>query len=95
MTKQNVVVSDVKSGIGMSIKSASGDYVSISIKNLLKQLKTGCGDGGARVNAFVDSLRAASPTHNKSSHTPSLNLMIAIIILGLFNILRRWASSMR
>ncbi|KAM7516804.1 hypothetical protein LguiA_006387 [Lonicera macranthoides] len=90
MTNQNVVLSDVKSGIGMSIKlavsssalfspaapkpPAGGGYVPISRKNLLKKLETGAvgGGGGAKVNAWVDSMRASSPTRNKSA-PPSLS----------------------
>ncbi|KAK2984663.1 hypothetical protein RJ640_006646 [Escallonia rubra] len=74
MTNQNVVISDANSGIGMTIKVASlfspaapkptaapGKYITISRRQFLKKLET-CG-GGARINAWVDSMRASSPTH--------------------------------
>ncbi|XP_057971889.1 probable trehalose-phosphate phosphatase J isoform X2 [Malania oleifera] len=84
MTKQNVVMADAKSGINMAIAvavsssslfaatpekpaAAPAGYVSISRKKLLKNLEIG---GGARINAWVESMRASSPTHIKS--TPSL-----------------------
>ncbi|KAK2655798.1 hypothetical protein Ddye_008850 [Dipteronia dyeriana] len=44
-------------------------FVSLSTKNLLKNLEIN-GVGGARINAWVESMRASSPTHIKS--TPSL-----------------------
>ncbi|KAL5753509.1 hypothetical protein ACOSP7_021729 [Xanthoceras sorbifolium] len=46
-----------------------GGFVSLSTKHLLKNLEIN-GGGGARVNAWVESMRASSPTHIKS--TPSL-----------------------
>ncbi|KAF8405994.1 hypothetical protein HHK36_008074 [Tetracentron sinense] len=74
MRKQNVVISDAKSGINMAIKvsmsnsslfssAAPGGYISIPRKKLLKKIET----GGARINAWVDSMKASSPTHIKSS----------------------------
>ncbi|KAI4317248.1 hypothetical protein L6164_025136 [Bauhinia variegata] len=88
MTQQNVVVSDPKSGINMAITvavsnssifttsvqkppAAQGGYISISRKKFLKNLEIN-GLGGARINAWVDSMRASSPTHVKSNSTPSL-----------------------
>ncbi|KAK3226118.1 hypothetical protein Dsin_005980 [Dipteronia sinensis] len=44
-------------------------FVSLSTKNLLKNLEIN-GGGGTRINAWVESMRASSPTHIKS--TPSL-----------------------
>ncbi|OAY35861.1 probable trehalose-phosphate phosphatase J [Manihot esculenta] len=84
MTNQNVVVSDPKSTINLAITvhvsdssifptaaqkppAAPGGYISISRKKLLKNLEI---NGGARINAWVDSMRASSPTHLKS--TPSI-----------------------
>ncbi|KAK3019886.1 hypothetical protein RJ639_004194 [Escallonia herrerae] len=74
MTNQNVVISDANSGNDMTIKVASlfspaapkptaapGKYITISRRQFLKKLET-CG-GGARINAWVDSMRASSPTH--------------------------------
>nr|DAD21917.1 TPA_asm: hypothetical protein HUJ06_023380 [Nelumbo nucifera] len=84
MTKQNVVVPDVKSGIndmitvvpnaslfpsaGQKPPAAPGGYIGISRKKFLKKLETG---GGAKVNPWVDSMKVSSPTHAKS--TPSLS----------------------
>ncbi|KAK6135027.1 hypothetical protein DH2020_031254 [Rehmannia glutinosa] len=83
MTNQNVVVSDGKSGINMAITvavagtslfntaaqkppPAPGTYITISKKKLLQNLDINTG-GGARINAWVDSMRASSPTHIKSA----------------------------
>jgi len=85
MTNQNVVVADTNSGLNLAITvhvtnssifttaaqkppAAPGGYISISRKKLLKNLEI---NGGARINAWVDSMRASSPTHIKS--TPSVN----------------------
>ncbi|KAG5245178.1 trehalose-6-phosphate phosphatase family protein [Salix suchowensis] len=85
MTSQNVVVADRNSGINLAIAvhvtnssifttaaqkppAAPGGYISISRKKLLKNLEI---SGGARFNAWVDSMRTSSPTHVKS--TPSVN----------------------
>lgn len=82
MTKQNVVVSDAKSGISMAItvemtKSPlftraeqkppaipGTTYITISKKKLLQNLEI---NTGAKINAWVDSMRASSPTHLKST----------------------------
>ncbi|KAH6808177.1 Haloacid dehalogenase-like hydrolase superfamily protein [Perilla frutescens var. frutescens] len=81
MTNQNVVVSDAKSGINMAITVAvagsspfqttaaqkppavPGTYITISKKKLLQNLDI---NSSARINAWVDSMRASSPTHIKS-----------------------------
>lgn len=85
MTNQNVVVADTNSGINLAITvhvtnssifttaaqkppAAPGGYISISRKKLLKNLEI---SGGARFNAWVNSMRTSSPTHVKS--TPSAN----------------------
>ncbi|KAJ6990891.1 trehalose-phosphate phosphatase J [Populus alba x Populus x berolinensis] len=85
MTNQNVVVADTNSGLNLAITvhvtnssifttaaqkppAAPGGYISISRKKLLKNLEI---NGGARINAWVDSMKASSPTHIKS--TPSVN----------------------
>lgn len=88
MTNQNVVISDTKLGIGMAIHchvnssvfstvvpkppAVPGKYIAISRKKFLKKIETGNG-GGARVNAWVDSMRASSPTHVKSTSSLSQN----------------------
>ncbi|KAF5456190.1 hypothetical protein F2P56_025697 [Juglans regia] len=80
MTKQNVLVSDCTSRIGMvglggwkasllppaipETLAALGGHISMPQKKLLKRLETG---GGARVTAWVDSMRASSPTRIKST----------------------------
>ncbi|KAA8522492.1 hypothetical protein F0562_013147 [Nyssa sinensis] len=50
--------------------AAPGGHITISRKKCLKKLETG--GGGARINAWVDSMRASSPTH-KSAATLSEN----------------------
>ncbi|XP_020215219.1 probable trehalose-phosphate phosphatase J [Cajanus cajan] len=71
MTQQNVVVSDTKSGVSLTVfpkpPAAPGGYISISRRRVLKNLEI---NGGQRINAWVESMRASSPTHLKS--TPSL-----------------------
>ncbi|EOX92150.1 Trehalose-phosphatase - like 1 [Theobroma cacao] len=69
------VISDAKSVLNMSITMtvsaqkppAPPGYISISRKKLLQNLEI---NAGGRINAWVDSMRASSPTHIKS--TPSL-----------------------
>ncbi|PON55014.1 Trehalose-phosphatase [Parasponia andersonii] len=82
MTNQNVVVPDTQAAINMAItvavsnseifttaaSAAPGGYISISRKKFLKNLEI---NGGARINAWVDSMRSSSPTHIKS--IPSLS----------------------
>lgn len=80
MTNQNAAVSDPKSAIGMAIDvivsnssffspavrkppTVPGGYITIS----LKKLETGGAGGAGRVGAWVDSMRASSPTHIKST----------------------------
>lgn len=88
MTKQNVVVSDTKSGMNMAITVAvtnssifttaaqkpptvPGTYITINQKKLLQNLEINT-SGTTRINAWVDSMRASSPTHIKS--TPPAHL---------------------
>ncbi|XP_050208419.1 probable trehalose-phosphate phosphatase J [Mercurialis annua] len=79
MTNQNVVVADANSTINQVAisnfttaakkpPSSPGGYISISRKKLLKNLEI---NGGPRINSWVESMRASSPTHLKS--TPSLS----------------------
>jgi trehalose 6-phosphate phosphatase len=82
MKSQNVLISDQTTGIvtlaasnpGIFTAScqkppaAPGGYISISAKKLLKNLEI---NNGARINAWVESMRASSPTHIKS--TPSFS----------------------
>ncbi|KAK6938172.1 Trehalose-phosphatase, partial [Dillenia turbinata] len=80
MTNQNVVVSDAED-LGLAIAAALSNasqfssaaqkppvpltkHVTILSKNQLKRLETGGAE--ARINAWVDSMRASSPTHIKS-----------------------------
>lgn len=82
MTNKNVVVSDTKSAITMAITVAvknstlfspavakppatPGGYITISRKNLLKKLENG--GGGAKIHAWVDSMRASSPTRKSEN----------------------------
>jgi len=77
MTQQNVVVSDTKSGVSLTVfptpaqkkpPAAPGGYISISRRRVLKNLEI---NGDQRINAWVESMRASSPTHLKS--TPSFS----------------------
>ncbi|KAF5740213.1 trehalose-phosphate phosphatase C isoform X1 [Tripterygium wilfordii] len=75
MTNPNVVVSDAKSGIGMAITAAvpkslallGAAQVTVTRKKYLKKTET-AREGGetARINAWVDSMRASSPTRIRS-----------------------------
>ena len=75
MMQQNVVVSDTKSGAAASVFPSTlqkspvppGGYISISRRRVLKNLEI---NGEHRINAWVESMRASSPTHLKP--TPSL-----------------------
>ncbi|KAJ8765732.1 hypothetical protein K2173_014854 [Erythroxylum novogranatense] len=82
MTSKNVVVSDAKSSLAIGVHASNssiftasaqkppavpGGYLSISKAKVLKNLEI---NGNARINAWVDSMKASSPTHIKS--TPSL-----------------------
>ncbi|XP_045825049.1 probable trehalose-phosphate phosphatase J isoform X1 [Trifolium pratense] len=75
MTQQNVVVSETKTGInsgGSTITvaqkpPAAPGYIPIPRRRILKNLEI---NGGQRINTWIDSMRASSPTHVKS--TPSL-----------------------
>ncbi|KAI8540786.1 hypothetical protein RHMOL_Rhmol08G0012000 [Rhododendron molle] len=81
MKNQNGAVSDNKSDINMAITVevagsslfttaaqqaplAARRYITISRKKLLHSLDI---EGGVRLNAWIDSMRASSPTHVKSS----------------------------
>ncbi|GMH06257.1 hypothetical protein Nepgr_008097 [Nepenthes gracilis] len=85
MTKQNVAVSDPKSGLNMAITMAVSDasivtimaqkpapdlgsFITISQKMLPKGVDV---NGAARIRAWVNSMRASSPTHINSP--PSLS----------------------
>lgn len=76
MTQQNVVVSESKTGINGGNTSitvaqkppaAPGGYIPFPRRRILKNLEI---NGGQRINISIDSMRASSPTHVKS--TPSL-----------------------
>ncbi|KAJ4954032.1 hypothetical protein NE237_030864 [Protea cynaroides] len=79
MTKQNVVVSDANSAINMEITlaasnsslfSSSGQKPPNPKKKFLKKLEI---KTGPKINAWVDSMNASSPTHIKSSASLSAN----------------------
>jgi hypothetical protein len=91
MTQQNVVVSDTKTGInggGSTITvaqkpPAAPGYIPIPRRRILKNLEI---NGGQRINTWIDSMRASSPTHVKS--TPSLaeeynSWIVSTIILSV------------
>ncbi|KAL5703949.1 trehalose-phosphatase [Ranunculus cassubicifolius] len=80
MTKQNVMVSDTKSGLAITVAVSNsslfssalqkpltnpGGYITISRSKLLKKLETG-GVKEGRITAWVDSMRTSSPTHIRS-----------------------------
>ncbi|KAK1288602.1 putative trehalose-phosphate phosphatase 6 [Acorus calamus] len=75
MTKQNVVVPEP---ITMAVRDSSilsyppPRGVSLSRKKYLKQIDIGAATG-ARINAWVDSMKASSPTHVKASPLSSLD----------------------
>ena len=79
MVSQNVVVPDATTGI-ITVSTVSNSsvftpsaqkpptapgHISISKKKLLKSLEIN-GDQSQRLNSWVDSMRASSPTHLKS-----------------------------
>jgi len=70
MTQQNVVLSKTKSGINRDLTvaqkppAAPGGYIPIPRRRVLKNLEI---NGGQRINAWVDSMRASSPTNSKSN----------------------------
>ncbi|XP_010422894.1 PREDICTED: probable trehalose-phosphate phosphatase I isoform X2 [Camelina sativa] len=67
---QNVFVSETTMSSIIPNNSSSQKLppglISISKKNLLKNIDIINGGGGHRINAWVDSMRASSPTHLKS-----------------------------
>ncbi|KAF7834279.1 putative trehalose-phosphate phosphatase J [Senna tora] len=70
MTQQNVMVSDANSGYIFSTTPqkpppAPSGYISISKRKVLKNLEIN--GSGPRINAWVDSMRASSPTHISKS----------------------------
>lgn len=69
MTKQSVMVSGTKSGLAITVAVSNSSYFTISRSKLLKKLETG-GVKEGRITAWVDSMRASSPTHIRP--TPSL-----------------------
>ncbi|CAA0823619.1 Probable trehalose-phosphate phosphatase J, partial [Striga hermonthica] len=86
MTNQNVVVADgINVAIAVAVGGSSlfttsaqkpppapgTNYITISKKKLLQNLDIGGGGGAARINAWVDAMRASSPTHMKSSSAVS------------------------
>ncbi|XP_024978238.1 probable trehalose-phosphate phosphatase J isoform X2 [Cynara cardunculus var. scolymus] len=79
MTKQKVVVGEPKSGMDMAMAVVPkalfttevkkpplmpGGYITISKKKLLHDLEI---NGGTRINAWVESMRASSPTSHRKS----------------------------
>ncbi|KAL8233832.1 hypothetical protein R6Q59_019932 [Mikania micrantha] len=79
MTKQKLVAGDAKSGVDTSVVVENGlftaevkkppvvpvGYATVSKKKLLQNLEI---NGGTRVNAWVESMRASSPTSNRISN---------------------------
>lgn len=75
MTQQNVIVSDTKTGINRAVEVAQkppavpGGYIPYPYPRNRRVLKNLEINGEQRINAWVDSMRASSPTHVNS--TPS------------------------
>ncbi|XP_059593671.1 probable trehalose-phosphate phosphatase J isoform X1 [Vitis vinifera] len=75
MTRQNVVVADSKSGINVAITmTVSNSSLFTKAVQKTRETQGGCINippkkvgGGARINAWVDSMRASSPTRVKSA----------------------------
>lgn len=97
MTQQNVVVCETKSaGINTVAQKpptvpAGAGYIPIPRRRVLKNLEI---NGGQRINAWIDSMRASSPTHVKS--TPSLSLAdeyTSWIVRTIFSFLHTHISS--
>ncbi|KAG9132586.1 hypothetical protein Leryth_022165 [Lithospermum erythrorhizon] len=72
MTKQNVVVPEINTGKQVATAQKPpvppSGYTAISRKKLLHNVEV---NSGGRINSWVDSMRASSPTHINS--TPSLS----------------------
>lgn len=99
MTNKNVVVSDTKSGITMAITvvvknstlfspavakppATSAGYFTISRKNFLKKHENG--GGGAKIHAWVDSMRASSPTRKSEIEDQNSWILHHPSALGMF-----------
>ncbi|MED6122545.1 hypothetical protein PIB30_040788 [Stylosanthes scabra] len=67
MTQQNVVVGAEDMKRAQKPPAIPGGYIPIPRRSVLKSLEI---NGPERINAWLDSMRASSPTHPKSS-TPS------------------------
>ncbi|CAL0329948.1 unnamed protein product [Lupinus luteus] len=73
MTQQNVVVSDTKPRIKRAVSVAQkpvtvpGRYIQYSYPRSRRVLKNLEINGEQRINSWVDSMRASSPTHAKST----------------------------
>ncbi|CAA2994485.1 probable trehalose-phosphate phosphatase J [Olea europaea var. sylvestris] len=80
MTNQNVVISEAKTGLAVAtaVAVSESNFYSPAMpkplvaangyfprKKSIKKLETN-GGGGARINAFIDSMRASSPTRRAS-----------------------------
>ncbi|GKB76872.1 ribonuclease H-like domain, reverse transcriptase, RNA-dependent DNA polymerase [Tanacetum coccineum] len=89
MTKQKVVVGDGKSVLAMEpnalfttdVKKPSlmpGGYIKISKKKLLQNLEI---TSGARINAWIESMRASSPTFNRQDKTTWMTKAFCVILL--------------
>ncbi|KAI3784323.1 hypothetical protein L1987_43421 [Smallanthus sonchifolius] len=78
MTKQKVVVAEAKSGMDTTVvvppalftaevkkpPLMPGGYITVSKKKLLQNIEI---NGGARINSWVESMRASSPTSHRKS----------------------------
>lgn len=90
MTKKNVLGKDsgIEMAINMAVTNSSifttaaqkppsvpSGYITISRKKLLQNLEI---NGGTRINSWVDSMRASSPTHHKSLADDQSSWMVTL-----------------
>ncbi|KAL8199609.1 hypothetical protein R6Q57_013177 [Mikania cordata] len=95
MTKQKLVAGDAKSGVDTVVEEnglftaevkkppvVPVGYVTVPKKKLLQNLEI---NGGTRVNAWVESLRASSPTSNRISNQDQTTWMVCNCIYVFSN----------
>jgi trehalose 6-phosphate phosphatase len=91
MTQQNVIVPETKSAINRPVAgphkppAVPGGFIPIPRRRVLKNLEI---NGGQRINAWIDSMRASSPTHAKS--TPALPEQHNSWIVRISSLLCEW-----
>lgn len=93
MTNQNVVISEAKTGLAVAtaVAESESNFYSPAMpkplvaangyfprKKSIKKLETN-GGGGARINAFIDSMRASSPTRRASETEDQKSWIVSIL----------------